>query len=133
MNKIIKLGNEKPVEFDDKDKKEYSLINRLEIEDVPINFFGKPKNIIYNEGYLGYLEKAWKNHYSIVIRPHDIWYMIINELTSAIAKDPKKYSKLFTTIDKKQDIIVLTDNVETIDPSLVINAMNTPLPKGRSF
>ena len=85
--------------------------------------------MVYHEGYLNYLASAWCNHYSIVLRPDDIWYIILNEPTSIISKTPNEYASLFTTTqDKKQEISVSTDNVETIDPDLVIYELKKYVP-----
>lgn len=95
-----------------------------------IKFFGNPsKDVVYHEGYLGYLSKAWCNHYSVVIRPDDIWFMILNELTAEISKSPDQYSSMFTkTPGEKSMLLVRTNNPETINPELIIDILKDMVP-----
>ena len=80
-------------------------------------------------GYLNYLAYAWKYHYAVVLNPHDIWYMVLCELSLQIKKKPSRYSNLFTTTpDEKQLILVLTHSVESINPSAVISALKSRVP-----
>lgn len=70
------------------------------------------KDLIYHDGFLHYLAKAWENHYSIVIKPDNIWHTILSELVTFIHDNPKQYSHLFTNNpDNKQLILVGTSNV----------------------
>ena len=127
MSTIIKLSDKNPVKF--------SYTNNLMFADltpgIP-NFYGdcfSEENSLFHRGYLEYLALAWERHYSVVLKPNDIWYMILNELATAIKKTPDKYASLFTTTPgEKQEIVVLTGNVETIDPSLVIEQLKSRVP-----
>jgi hypothetical protein len=95
-----------------------------------IKFFGNPQSdVVYHEGFFGYLSTAWSNHYSIVLRPSDLWFVILNELTAVVAKTPQAYSNLFTKKPSgKQLILVPTDTVETISPELVVDALKSYVP-----
>lgn len=80
-------------------------------------------------GLLGYLSLAYQYHYGVVLRPDDIWFTILSELTVIVAKQPKKYASLFTTTpDKRQEIIVPTTDVTQIDPELVISHLKDCVP-----
>lgn len=84
---------------------------------------------VTHSGLLDYLQLAWRNHHSVTIRPDDIWYVILCELAAVIAKKPQDYAKLFTTTpDKKQWIIVRSDDVTKIDPALVIETLRRCVP-----
>jgi hypothetical protein len=129
MITIELLKNLTPQPFKDHNKKPYNIADRVKENVNDVKFFGKPEDVIYHEGYLGYLSKAWANHYSVVLKPDDIWYMVLGELTQAIAKDPETYSGLFTkTPGEKKLIAVPTTSVEEIDPSLVIDLLKTKVP-----
>lgn len=83
----------------------------------------------YHPGFFNYLAKAWSKHYGIVIKPDDIWYTILAELTSLISKTPKKFEYLFTkTPDNKQLILVPTNDVTSIDPELIIAELRGLVP-----
>ena len=85
---------------------------------------------LYHSGYIEYLKSAWKSHFSIVLKPDDIWYMILSELTTAIAKDSKKYKSLFSIAadDEKIKISVPTGDPEEINEQLIINALKNRVP-----
>ena len=132
--KTIKIDNTLPAP--DKTRLTFNKINtigyRLELDKSKtqtINFHGPEKDVVYHLGYLQYLSVAWESHFAVVLRPNDIWQMILMELTSVIAKNPSEFEFLFTkTPGQKQEIIVLTNNVETIDPDLVIGILKTIVP-----
>lgn len=84
---------------------------------------------ITHRGFLDYLSLAYRNHYSIVIRPDDIWFMVMAELTLVIAKNPENYASLFTTTpDKRQEIRVPTLDPTQINPALVIEHLKDCVP-----
>lgn len=106
------------------------IFRRAGTDKSNVSFFsGNPSNAIYHAGYLAYLSKAWKNHCSVVLAPDNIWYMILCELTTVIAKSPKEYSHLFTTSpDSKQLIAVSTNDISSIDPELIIKLLREYVP-----
>ena len=132
--KTIKINNNTPIPFRDHygSTTLQTILERTEqvLREEDVTFCGNiPDDAVYHNGYLEYLSKAWENHYSVVMRPDDVWYMILNELASVIAKAPKTYANLFTTTpDEKQMVVVLTENVETIDPEAVVNVLRNRVP-----
>ena len=129
MNTIELCKNES-IPFTEEDKTKAKNSIKYKVKDKYWKFFNSPSNdVVYHEGYLNYLSKAWSNHYSVVMRPDDIWYIILNELTLIIGKDPKTFENLFTTTPgEKQWVIVLTGDPETINPQLVINELKNRVP-----
>jgi hypothetical protein len=124
MKTIIEIDKKTPVEIRDYDWKDSALTiaSRKYLSNVPSSAYS-------TVGYLNYLGAAWEYHYGVVLNPTDIWYIILCELTSAIGKTPKDYAHLFTTTpEEKQEIVVLTGDVETIDPELVIVALKDLVP-----
>lgn len=106
---------------------EKSKINKLD----SITWLTPPHtpDTIFHAGYYHYLSTAWSKHYSIVLKPDDIWNIILNELAIEINKDSKTYATLFTTTpEQKQDIVVLTGDVESIDPLAVVNVLKNRVP-----
>jgi hypothetical protein len=128
--KTIEICKRDAIAFTDGDKRRALSDIQAKVKSRKIRFFGdQPISPMYHQGYLNYLTVAWNNHYGVFMRPDDIWYIILNELTTLIGKTPKAFANLFTTTpDKKQEIIVLTDNVETIDPELVIAKLKDRVP-----
>ena len=130
--KIIEIEKKKNViPFTDKEKVSGLIEISKRIQSKQIKLFNPPKteNFVYHEGYLGYLSKAWGNHYSIVLRPDDVWFIILNEISTTIAKNPSWYATLFTkTPETKQLILTLTGDVESINPAAVVDALKDRVP-----
>lgn len=135
---IIELCDKTPYPLTDNDKVrkfktvvspmfEKSKINKLD----SIKWLTPPNtpDTIFHAGYYHYLSTAWYKHYSIVLKPDDIWNIILTELAIKINKDSKTYATLFTTTpETKQTIVVLTGDVESIDPLAVVNALKNRVP-----
>lgn len=123
--KTIKLNNKKPIPFG-----EYETVRSA--TDLATKKFMKPlepKHSIRGDGFLNYLAKAWENHYSVIVNPTDIWYIVVSELSQEVNKNPKQYEKLFTTTPgEKQLILVLTDDVTKIDPNAVVETLKRCIP-----
>lgn len=118
----IQLCDKTPVPFSDRQKKCFKHLDRTYL-------FSCPSDSIQTTGYLNYISAAWQNHYSVVLNPTDIWYMVICEITPIIKKNPEYFANLFTTSpDTKQEILVPTCSVETIDPSWVIDILREKVP-----
>lgn len=118
----IKLCDKDPVPVSDYQRKGFRHFDKT--YSVPC-----PLDSIQTTGYLNYISAAWQNHYSIVLTPTDIWYMVICEITPIIKKNPEYFANLFTSSPTdKQEILVPTNNVETIDPSLVIDILKEKVP-----
>jgi hypothetical protein len=124
MKTIIKLCDKTPQEIRDYDRKASARIIASEkfLSNVPSSAYS-------TVGYLNYLGAAWEYHYGVVLNPTDIWYIILSELAIAVSKTPNNYAHLFTTTpEEKQEIIVLTGDVESINPSSVIAALKNKVP-----
>lgn len=135
---IIELCDKNPYPLTDNDKVrmfktvvspmfEKSKIDKLDL----IKWLTPPQtpNTIFHAGYYHYLSTAWKKHYSVFLKPDDIWNIILNELASEINKNSATYASLFTTTpEKKQTIIVLTGDVEYIDPFAVVDVLKNKVP-----
>lgn len=131
--KTFELSDKKTVPFKKYtlSNKRYLTIGAIDAADcnTTTKFFGNPTDVVFHQGYFEYLATAWENHYSVVMRPDDIWYVILCELTSKIAKEPAKYESLFTTTPgSKQEISVPTCDIESIDPQLVIEELKDRVP-----
>lgn len=118
----IQLCDKIPVPFSDYQRKCFRHLNRIYSSPCPADS-------IQTTGYFNYIAAAWQNHYSVVLTPTDIWYMIICEITPIIKKNSEYFANLFTASpENKQEILVPTCNVETIDPSLVIDILKQKVP-----
>lgn len=137
-NMIIELCNEIPEQLTDNDKvrKFQTVIQPIfkkskisKLDDIRWLTPPRTGDTIFHGGYYHYLSIAWKKHYSIVLKPDDIWNIILSELAVEINKNSGNYANLFTkTPDSKQTITVLTGDVESIDPLSVVAALKNRVP-----
>jgi Domain of unknown function (DUF4419) len=70
--------------------------------------------------YLEYLSFCYANHFSAVVSPEHLWYVILCNLAAEVKDNPEKYRPLFTDSADKKEISVQTDDVTEIDVSAVI-------------
>lgn len=132
--KTIELSDKTPFPFNEYCRDNKSLIARriaYPYKTVDqLKFLGNPdEDVVFHEGFIGYLTKAWSRHYSVVLSPDIVWFTILNEITAAVAKKSDKYANLFTTTPgEKQAVIVLTGDPEVIDPAAVVDALKSRVP-----
>lgn len=72
------------------------------------------KDAIYHNNYLEYLQKAWADHYGVVIKPDIIWYILLTEIASIIKENPETYRHLFTNSNDKKTITLICG-----DPTII--------------
>jgi hypothetical protein len=85
---------------------------------------------LYHKNYLEYLEWCYSRHYGIVLQPDHIWYTLLSELTLIIAEDPERFRDLFTTSDKKVEIVVETGAESHLPLDLVLDRLRELVPAG---
>lgn len=90
--------------------------------------FPRKDNVIYHEGYLQYLGFAWANHKGVIISPEIIWYIILCEIAGLIKESPEDYRFLFSSSPEKQNIIIPCNDVEGINPALIIELLKNLVP-----
>lgn len=89
----------------------------------------KPIFIVKTAGYINYLHTCWSKHLSATLNPTDLWYIILCELSSEIAKSPNTFAELFTTTpEEKQLVLTLTNDVTSINPESIITALKHKVP-----
>jgi hypothetical protein len=81
-----------------------------------------------HRNYLEYLLGAWDSHSGIVIYPDIIWYTLMCELTGIVAYNSDTYRNIFTTSDKKEDIIVISDSLTIMPMDTLIQALSEKVP-----
>lgn len=97
-------------------------------------FLSNNDDAVYHGGYLGYLDTCWRRHFSAVLKPDDLWHIIMSEMAVEVRSDPKAYAHHFTsTPDQKQLIVVQTDDVEHIDPTLLVGKLKEKVPMTEEF
>lgn len=79
------------------------------------------------EGFLATLAYAYSKHEKIVLAPHDIWFIVLGEIATAVNAAPEKYTKFFTSSPEKQKISVPTNDPTAIGPVAVINELRSKI------
>jgi len=81
------------------------------------------------KGFIEYVCFCYQNHYSAVISPTDIMYMVQAELATAVKQNPNAFASMFTkTPGEKQWIITLTGSPEEIDVFAVVDKLRERVP-----
>lgn len=105
-----------------------ALSNRCGVE-WPNRVELRPDTHVCHSGLLGYLSLVYAYHYSVILRPDDIWFMILAELAPVIAGSAVGHLHLFTTTPgTRHEIIVQTDDVTKIDPEVVVDRLKDCVP-----
>ena len=92
-------------------KVERSLSSIIWVSQQPKGFQYKaidniPESDLYNGSFVGLLSKAYSQHLPVSISPHDIWVVLLSEITKEIAEYPKNYRSLFTDSEEKKTLSV---------------------------
>ena len=82
----------------------------------------------YHINYLTYLEKCWADHLGVVVTPDIVWYTLLSEVAILVKKEPETFRHLFTKSDKKEEIIILTDNPVEMPLDLLSGALKNRVP-----
>lgn len=88
----------------------------------------KSKHIQY--GYLNTLSTAYSRHRNVVLNPHDVWFIVLNEIADYVNAHSDECSAIFTNgmTGKKTVITVPTSDVTEIDPTLIVAELNNYFP-----
>lgn len=88
-----------------------------------------PDNAIkFTQSYLEYVSWCYSRHLKMKLNPHDLWYMVLTEITKIIAKSPTTFNSLFTTSDSKSTIMIPTHDVTRLDINFVEDALKKLVP-----
>lgn len=69
------------------------------------------KTRLDNFGLIGLLSHAYSNHRKVVINPHDVWGLLIGDLSRYINSHVETFRKLFTDSNEKKLLTVPTGDV----------------------
>lgn len=70
-----------------------------------------PESNLYNRGFVGLLSKAYSEHLPVAIAPHDIWIVLLSEVTKEVAEHAQQYRSLFTQNEEKQLLTVMSGSM----------------------
>lgn len=79
-------------------------------------------------GFVNVVAEAYSTHHGLVLHPHDIWYVVLNNIATIVGKNPKGYQGLYTTSDEKQEILVIQDHPTDINIEALILALDERMP-----
>lgn len=80
------------------------------------------------KGFLGHLSHAYSMHRAIEIAPHDLWFIVLTELATAIKKEPELCRPLFAQSSEKTTIMIPTADPKSIDLDFVICSLRKLCP-----
>lgn len=79
-------------------------------------------------GYIGLLSFAYSCHEAVRVTPHDLWFIFLGEIAKIVNKNSDACRSLFTSSADKIEIVVQTDDVEQIDPLVIIEKLQQLVP-----
>ena len=119
---ITRLAN---IEYSYPDKKDYSKkLKTQSLFYVEDNFVGEYSH----KNYLEYLLGAWDAHWGIVVSPDILWYTLQCELTGLVSANSETYRSLFTTSNKKEDIIIGSSSFTKMPLDDLFQAVSKKVP-----
>ena len=84
-------------------------------------------------GYMEMLSKAYSQHYTLEIAPHDIWYIVLTQIVELIKKSPDSYKVIFTNSDEKKLLVVEKDHATDINMDALLKALKANVPMDTSI
>lgn len=79
-------------------------------------------------GYMDLTSTAYSRHYSLEMAPHDLWYIVMTQLATAIKDNSEACRDLFSSSPDKQLVLVPQDHEVDINLSALIEQMKLLIP-----
>jgi Domain of unknown function (DUF4419) len=116
-DKLVNFYSEIKTKVENKDQKCFLIrgISDSKIENIQM-------------GYIRFLSSAYSLHQSIILAPHDIWYLILTELSKIIEANVEKCRPMFTNSQEKIEIRVLKQEEERINPLFLLDELTKLVP-----
>lgn len=103
----------------------------IKISDLEIVTKLQSHTIDTKKGILDTISTAYDHHLSLIINPHDLWYIVLTQIAEEVNTNVNLYRELFTTSDDKQLITVLKKSgSEDIDVQAIIEKLKAFIPGG---
>jgi len=85
---------------------------------------GKVETSLPNQGFVGLVSYCYSNHLPLAIAPHDLWVVILSEISKEIATNTSSYRQLFTKSETKEMITVPSDSMTEIPINVLSDAVS---------
>lgn len=79
-------------------------------------------------GFANVVSEAYSSHLGLVLHPHDIWYVVLANISAIVGERPESYKGLYTTSDEKQEILVIQDHPTDINIDALIAQLRERMP-----
>ena len=84
---------------------------------------GTPQSSLSNRGFVGLLSHCYSQHLPVAIAPHDLWIVIMSEITKEVSSHSEEYRSLFTTSDTKETISVPSGSMTEMPMGVLSKAL----------
>lgn len=84
---------------------------------------GTPKSSLRNSGFVGLLSHCYSQHLPLAIAPHDLWVVIMSEITKEVASHAEQYRSLFTKSKEKETISVPSGSMTEMPMGVLSQAL----------
>jgi hypothetical protein len=84
---------------------------------------------VFHRNYLSYLDICYRHHLGVVLRPDDIWYVLLTQLAEVVKSKADIYADLFTTTPgQEQTIIVVSESLTTMPMDSLMHTLRKVVP-----
>lgn len=84
---------------------------------------GNAQGSLSNTGLVGLISHCYSKHLPVAIAPHDVWVLLLSEITKEVAQHPEQYRQYFTTSAGKEDIAVPSGSLTEIPIATLADAL----------
>lgn len=81
------------------------------------------------KGFANVVAEAYSTHHGLVIHPHDIWYVVLSNISAIIGKKPENYRGIYSAKTEDEcELLVPTSGTPEIDVTLLFLELDKHLP-----
>lgn len=85
---------------------------------------GNTETSLSNGGFVGLLSACYSQHLPVAIAPHDIWVLLLSEVSKEIAENSDSYRHFFTKSHEKESISVPSGSMTEMPMSILSQALS---------
>lgn len=80
---------------------------------------GDTESHLKNSGLVGLLSHCYSQHLPVAIAPHDVWILLLSEITKEVATNTELYRQYFTNHSTKENIYIPSDSMTELPISVL--------------
>lgn len=85
---------------------------------------GETETSLQNSGFVGLLSACYSQHLPVAIAPHDIWVLLLSEVSKEVAQHSDSYRRFFTKSNEKESISVPSESITEMPIGVLSKALS---------